>query len=276
MPEPIATPRPITDAEGEFFREHGWVKLDQLISTDAAAGLLRLIQAKMGARAESTAHPKLNDGKNPGGRFHTYSPLSVEVATGAVLDDAFHGFSHSPEMGQAGAKLWGESVRFWADQALVKTPASFADGSSETAWHVDISGVARSPFADPNAQFLIWLALNDVPRERGAMRFVSPQDITDEVWETVRSKPLLETYEIFEQQGILSPPLDLKAGDATVHNGATLHSAPLNTTDEIRWIYNAIMFPARSTWTGEVFWPNEGTEMQVGETFPDFRFPVLA
>ena len=74
----------------------------------------------------------------------------------------------------------------------------------------------------------------------------------------------------------LSDPITLGPGDATVHNGATLHSAPKNTTDEIRWIYNAVMFPARATWTGEVFWPNEGTEMQVGETFPDFRFPVLA
>jgi ectoine hydroxylase-related dioxygenase (phytanoyl-CoA dioxygenase family) len=196
--------------------------------------------------------------------------------SGAVLDDVFHAFSHSRAIGEAGVKLVGESVRFYVDQALVKAPMTFENASGVTAWHVDSSGRESSPFANPNHQILVWLALNDVPPERGMMRFVSPQDITDEVWKIVRENELLESYTILEERGILSPPLHLQPGDATVHSGATLHSAPENTTDEMRWAYNVSMFPARSTWTGAVSWPNDGTEMEIGKTFPDFRFPVLA
>lgn len=276
MGEVGPTPRSITDDEAAFFREHGWVKLDQLITSDAAAELLERIKTKMGESAEVTAHPKLNGGKNPGGRFHTYAPLSTDVVSGSVLDEHFYAFSHSTTMGQLGEKLIGEPVRFWADQAMVKTPVSFEGGSGETAWHVDIAGAAGTPFAEPNFQFLVWLALNEIPPERGSMRFVSSQDIDETVWQIARENTVADAIPLLEARGVLSPPVHLRPGDATVHSGATLHGALANSTDEPRWVYNTVMFPARCTWTGEVFWPNEGTEMKVGETFPDFRFPVLA
>jgi ectoine hydroxylase-related dioxygenase (phytanoyl-CoA dioxygenase family) len=282
------TPRSITDDEVAFFEENGWVKLEQFIPTEAAAGLLARVQEKMGGeRVTATSHPneQLKDRNTKGTRFHTYAPLSVDACTGEVLDEAFHAFSHSHAMGEAAAKLCGEPVRFLIDQALVKAPVSFDNASGETAWHVDISGRDDTPFENPNKQVLLWLALNDVPAERGAMRFVAPRNITEEVWRVVRENTLLDSYATLEQQGLISPPLNFKAGDATVHSGATLHSAPANMTDEARWVFNQSMFPARATWTGAgsglaipdvVQDPKTGTRLEAGKGFPDFRFALLA
>jgi len=283
----VATPREITDAESAFFKEHGWVKLEQLITREDAADLLARVKEKMGGdEVKVTAHSndKLTDRNMAGTRFHTFAPLSVNATTGEVLDDTFNAFSHSAAIGRVAAKLCGEPVRYLIDQALVKAPAAAENGSGETAWHVDLSGRGETPFQNPNTQVLVWLALNEVPAARGSMRFVGPNDQNDEVWEIVKGKSLQETYKIFEERGILSPPLDFQPGDATVHSGATLHSAPLNTTDEARWVYNLSMFPARTEWTGqtsglgvpEVVEDPKGLEkLEAGKVFPDFRFPVL-
>jgi hypothetical protein len=271
-----ATVREITDDEAQIFAEQGWAKLDQLISGEAAADLLAKLQRKMGADGQTTTHPSADRAGGRTSYFNTFSPLSVEVVSGDVLDEDFNAFSHSEAMGRAGAKLCGEPVRFWVDQAMVKTPVAGDAGSGETTWHVDISGFDTTPFGPPSQQVLVWIALNDIPADRGAMRFVAPKDIDDEVNRIIKELPILESYAALEELGVISEPLDLKAGDATVHSGGTLHSAPPNTTSEPRWVYNSIMVPARSTYTGNVFWPNEGIEMAKGELFPDHRFPVLA
>jgi ectoine hydroxylase-related dioxygenase (phytanoyl-CoA dioxygenase family) len=283
----VATPREITDAEAAFFKEHGWVKLEQLVTREDAADLLTRVQEKMGGeRVSATSHPneKLTDRNMAGTRFHTFAPLSVDATTGEVLDETFNAFSHSAAMGRVASKLCGEPVRYLIDQALVKTPVSFENGSGETAWHVDLSGRGETPFQNPNTQVLVWLALNEVPAARGSMRFVGPTNIDDEVWQIVKENSLQESYKLLEERGVLSPPLDFQPGDATVHSGATLHSAPLNTTDEARWVYNLSMFPAQSEWTGHVSGlgvpervedPTGLEKLEVGKVFPDFRFPVL-
>ena len=48
----------------------------------------------------------------------------------------------------------------------------------------------------------------------------------------------------------ISPPLDLRAGDVTVHDALTVHSAPENETDSIRWVYSITWFPAETLYTG--------------------------
>jgi ectoine hydroxylase-related dioxygenase (phytanoyl-CoA dioxygenase family) len=268
------TPRTISDGEAAFFRQHGWVKLDALISSEAAAELLRQAKARVSNRSvESRQSAGLKGGDRP--FVNTRESASVDIATGEPVDQFFYKFSHSPEMGQVGAKLCGEPVRFLVDQVLVKPPSSDVPGAGETAWHVDFSGQPNSPFTDPNFEFLIFLALNDIPPERSTMRFIGPQDISAEVWKIASQSPLTESYAKLDQLNILSPPIHLRPGDATVHSGTTMQSTPKNTTDEPRWIYNTVQFPARCKWTGEHFWPVEGAELVVGGTFPDHRFPVL-
>jgi hypothetical protein len=263
--------RDVTPEEVAFFEENGWVKLDQLIPEAAATSLLERLKEHMGAEGGHGEHPE-NKGQTV--RWKVFAPLSVELETGVVRDNLFHSFSHSPSLGRVGKALLGSEARFWVDQALVKQPQG-RDGSGATDWHIDIGDRDDSPFV-PGHQVNIWIALAEVTPEHGAMRFVAPKDLTDDVKQLVAGRPVEETFADLEQRGILSPPLHLRPGDATVHGGGTFHAAPANLTDTPRWAYFVSLFPKGARYSGNPFWPMVGVEnVQVGEEFPDHRFPVL-
>jgi hypothetical protein len=264
-------PRPVTSEELAFFDEHGWVKLEQLIPAQQAGVLLERHKEKMGEHGLDGEHP---DGDATTARWRVFAPLSVDKVTGAVRDDLYHSFSHSPELGRVGEAFLGGPVRYWIDQALVKAPAGEA-GSGETSWHIDIGDKGTSPF-DPPAQINIWIALADVTAEHGSMRFVSPKDLTDEIKQSVEGRPVEETIPELERLGIVSERLDLRPGDATVHAGLTFHSAPPNRTSSARWGYFVSLVPAGTRYSGVPYWPMvDVADVEVGKPFPDFRFPVL-
>jgi hypothetical protein len=273
---PELTPRAVDDEERRFFADNGWVKLEGLISEEAAATLRRRLEDKMGVDATVAQHPA-GDSRGNGyeSPWHTFAPVSIENRTGETADELFYSFSHSPELGAVGAALLGGPVRYWIDQSLVKMPAG-SDGSGETMWHSDIGGVATSPF-DPPVQVQLWIALTDITPELGSLRFIPPKDTDDDVRALIKERGVEGSYAELEARGILSPQLRMKAGDATVHGSSTLHSAPPNKTNRVRWAYIVSVFPAQTKFTGNPFWPCEGVEgVTKGEPFPDHRYPVLA
>jgi hypothetical protein len=273
--------REITDEEVRFYQENGWVKLDQLISSEAAVTLLDRVKALMGADASGALHPR--DGDNPQAiftYFHTWEPLSSDIATGAPLDDLFYAVSHSPAVGRLGEKLNSAPVRFWIDGALVKMPSKASEtGSGPTNWHADVGAVDRSPFSPPEGQMQLWVALRDMTPEHGTMRFVAPAMQTSEVreiCERLAADPEA-SYPRLEEMGVISAPISMRAGDATIHSSATLHSAPPNRSDSPRWGYFISLFPADSVWSGSKHFALDKVQgLQVGEAFDNARFPVLA
>ena len=58
-------PRAITDEEVATFKEQGWVKFDQLISTEGAGVLLSRLQEIMGVDGSRAAHPASPDCRHP-------------------------------------------------------------------------------------------------------------------------------------------------------------------------------------------------------------------
>jgi hypothetical protein len=273
--------REITADEISFFKSHGWAKFDRLISTTEAETLLSRLQEIMGVDAARAAHPAMPD--NPQAAipfFHTWEPLSADLATGDSIDDVFYNVSHSPEVGDLGQRLSGAPVRYWIDGALVKMPRSDATtGAGPTNWHTDVGAVDTSPFSPPEGQMQLWIALRDMTPEHGTMRFISPDKTTDEVRAICKeyaSDPEA-SYPILEKLGVLSPPVSLKAGDATIHASGTLHSAPPNTSDTPRWGYFISLFPSTSVYSGNSHWALDQVEgLTPGGPFVEARFPVLA
>jgi hypothetical protein len=273
--------RDITAEEVAFYRENGWVKFDQLISSDAAATLLARVKELMGADATKALHPTAPE--NPEKTFtyfHAWEPLSADNATGAPLDEVFYGVSHSPGVGRLAAKLNGAPVRYWIDGALVKLPAKASEtGSGPTSWHADAGAVETSPFSPPEGQMQLWFALNDITPEHGTLRFVAPAKQTPEVREICKelaSDPEA-SYARLEELGAISEPFSMRAGDATIHSSATLHSAPPNRTDTPRWGYFVSVFPADSVWSGKSHFCLDSLQgMQPGKSFDDSRFRVIA
>jgi ectoine hydroxylase-related dioxygenase (phytanoyl-CoA dioxygenase family) len=189
----------------------------------------------------------------------------------SLADPVLGSYVRSAELGRVAYDLIGRPVRYLQDQLLVKRPSS--TGGAATQWHQDMpylpldrSGVAH-----------IWLALVDVPPEMGSMRFLDRSHLMgsfgraqhDELGDLSRTHP-----ELFETCG-MSPPLHLVAGDATVHDAATAHYAPPNSTETPRWAYLTAFFRADALYTGA---PHRDTSvvagLQVNKVLDHPRFPV--
>jgi len=119
--------------------------------------------------------------------------------------------------------LKADHVRLWHDQALFKEP-----GGRMTDAHQDCS---YWPIAEPQFTLTMWLALTDVPVEKGSLYFY-PHTNDPKLKEYVdifknphQPKLLKETEKVF---------VPLKAGDATFHSGLTFHGAGNNQTKGMR------------------------------------------
>lgn len=114
-------------------------------------------------------------------------------------------------------------VRLWHDQALFKEP-----GGRITDAHQDCS---YWPIAEPQFTLTMWLALTDVPVEKGCLYFY-PQTNDPNLKEYVDIfKNPHQPNHLNDKEKVFMP---LKAGDATFHSGLTFHGAANNQTNEMR------------------------------------------
>ena len=116
-----------------------------------------------------------------------------------------------------------DHIRLWHDQALFKEP-----GGRITDAHQDCS---YWPIAEPQFTATIWLALTDVPVEKGCLYFY-PQTNDPNLKEYVDIfKNPHQPNHLNDKEKVFVP---LKAGDATFHSGLTFHGAANNQTNEMR------------------------------------------
>src|SRR5258705_11203255 len=73
----------------------------------------------------------------------------------------------------------------------------------------------------------------------------------------------------------LSPPLDLRAGDATAHAQYVIHGAPRNTTSEPRWAYISIYVPADVRYIGTPHFTLRGIDIEPRATLDHPLFPLV-
>lgn len=119
--------------------------------------------------------------------------------------------------------MQADHVRLWHDQALFKEP-----GGRITDAHQDCS---YWPIAEPQFTATMWLALTDVPVEKGCLYFY-PQTNDPNLKEYVDIfKNPHQPNHLNDKERVFVP---LKAGDATFHSGLTFHGAANNQTDQMR------------------------------------------
>ena len=230
--------RAVTDEEVRFFFENGWVKLERLISREYAAQLLEGAKRLFGEDGNApNDEPELPEG---------YRWFRTHVGLGDS-DPHYRALATSQALGGNFARLFGResSIRKMRDSLLLKHPAG--GGMAEpTRYHQD---TLQNFFSEANT-LNIWLALDEVRPEQGALRFYSRSHKLDnlgnllspEIWEGWAS--------YLKEHCTLTDPIHLQPGDVTVHSHFTIHGTGANSSPHPRWSWGALYLPGDARYTG--------------------------
>lgn len=246
----------LDDAMVESYRRDGFVRIRSAISPQEAA---RFAAAVDGARrAVSDLH-----------RGSTFTQLvNVWQHEPTLRELTLH-----PRLAALATRLAGVPLRLWHDHLLIKEPHNGA----ATHFHQDApywphvtadggrGGIALSA----------WVALVDVPAERGCMTFLPGSH--DHVG--LRSQDLTDPGDLFSIAPDLRwherVTLPLRAGDCTFHTSWTAHTAQPNDTDDPRIAHVVIFMDADTRYTGARHPVADGLGLEPGRPFEHDLFPLL-
>ncbi|MEM7131910.1 MAG: phytanoyl-CoA dioxygenase family protein [Chloroflexota bacterium] len=210
-----------------FYRENGFVKIEGLLTGSALAYFRAAIGAAVGYSYRDD-HRTLDE--KP-----AYQQSFLQAMRLCFSFPAIKSFTFSKRFaGVARDLMQVDHVRLWHDQALYKQPKARLTNHHQDA--------AFWPLEPGDKTTTLWMALCDVPLERGCMAFIPNShhlgekefvDIFNATDETERTKKVVDSQWI---------PLPLVAGDATFHSGLTYHRAFANQTDEMREAMTIIYF----------------------------------
>jgi len=233
--------RELTEDEVGEFRKNGWVSLHGLISTELAGELLKHIKAVTGLD-----YDELDPGTEAEGKA-TFRSSAFNVLTMPRLEDPFlAAYQTSPKLGDVAARLSGNRpMRLLTDSVIYKLPY-WTGAGDVTEWHQDLPNMPL----DRRGPVQIWLALCDISPEMGSMQHLSGSQREDKLTPMGQKSldELLEAHPHLSQYPI-SEPESFKPGDAIAHDGMTLHYAPLNHTNRVRWAYTSYRVPAETKYT---------------------------
>jgi hypothetical protein len=254
----LAGIREVTEQEVEFFGTNGWAKLDQVLPRELTNELLTLAQTNMGPNGDD---PRFNI---RGGRYAAWpNTVGSEPRLKAI--------SHSGELGKIASTLvGGRPLRWYTDVFMAKLSAD--SGGTRTPWHQDYTMQGW----DRGGGLTMWIPLVDCPPEKGSLRFLDRSPLAGPLGRfgmRADGRDIVDFYPEILDKFKMSPPLDLKVGDVTVHDVMTVHSAPDNLTASTRWVYAVTYFPAETLYNGAK--SNHVTGLEIDQTYPDDRFPII-
>ncbi|GIH79693.1 phytanoyl-CoA dioxygenase family protein [Planobispora longispora] len=248
--------RDVTDDEVAFFRDNGWVRLPRLVDSGHVTVLRDRALDYLAARPRTVTS-------------------QVDQAFGqsrdiAETDGRFRDLALAPPLGRAAVRLLHgvAGVRVQVTNLLIKEPG----GHGATEFHQDFPWMPM----DRSAMLTLWLALVDVPADMGSLRFytgshrhgVLGRSFARDGDDQLSQHPWLKELE-------LSPPLDLAAGDATVHHALTVHGAPANHRDTPRVSFTVTYFDADALYTGTPYRQTDDLGLTVNRPFGHPKFPVV-
>ena len=171
-----------------------------------------------------------------------------------------------PGLASYASQLSGIPVRLWHDQLLIKKPHNH----TATEFHQDSP---YWPHTGGRHQLSAWVALVDVPVERGCMTFIPGSHRRQDL----RAIDLTDAHDLFDAAPDLAyeprVTVPLRAGDCTFHNGYLAHTANANDTDEFRYAMVNIYVDAETRYNGTAHPCTDDLGLTVGEVLPDDEFP---
>lgn len=247
----LDSPYTLTDEQIAAYQRDGFALLRTVASPDEVAAYRTLITKRMADFAQ---------GYKPLDQRDTYGKAFIQLSNIWEQSASVAKFTQARRFARIAAELMGvEGVRLYHDQALYKEP-----GGGHTPWHQDqqywpLDGVPC---------VTLWMPLVDASENMGTMRFAAgsqnlgylgPQNISDD--SEVRFQQMIadKGYSIHAAGA-------MTAGDATFHNGWTLHGAPGNTSPSVTREVMTIIYLADS---GVISTPDSGQrENDLARWFP--------
>ena len=241
----------ITARQIEDYRAQGFVRVPNLLAPDEVA---RFREAALQVSASSTKYEAkvFQQLVNVWRENETMRELTLNARIGAIAE-----------------KLSGQRLRLWHDQILIKKPHN----NAPTMFHQD---KPYWPHGDSPHPISCWIALVDVPVERGCMTFLpGSQSNTG-----LKAQDLNDAGSLFGlapelrwQERVTVP---LRAGDCTFHHGLCAHMANPNDTDEARVAHAIIYMNANTTLTSYPHIVTDPLGMEVGQVIEGEMFPAVA
>jgi ectoine hydroxylase-related dioxygenase (phytanoyl-CoA dioxygenase family) len=234
------------------YRRDGVVRIRNIISPEEAA---RFRDAAVAATAE--ADDLFKESKI----FNQYVNVWRD-------NDVLRELTLDPRLAAAATALAGVPLRIWHDQLLIKPPHNGA----ATEFHQD---APYWPHGGSRHSLSAWVALVDVPVERGCMTFIPGSHYHQDL----RRQDLADRDDMFRAAPDLRweerLTIPLRAGDCTFHNAYLAHSATPNLTDDPRIAHVAIYIDADTTYTGAGHVVTDGVGLTVGEPLEHELFPAV-
>ena len=251
--QPTTRARDLSDETVAAYRRDGFVRIPRVFDEQRTA---RFATAAMAARE----------------RVRDYNAGHAVFAQLLQLwrrDDTLRELTLDPELARIATALAGVPLRLWHDQLLIKDPHNGA----RTEYHQDNP---YWPHAPNRHALSAWVALVDVPVERGCMTFIPGQH---DVYRNLRPQDLEDGDDLFglapELRYAPRHTLPLRAGDCTFHHSFTPHTANANATDDPR-IAQVVIYVDRETRFAESSHPvTDGLGLVPGDPPPAGTFPPL-
>lgn len=240
----------LSDALVEQYRRDGFVRVRGVFSRDEALAF-RDVAQNASERMKSMDY---------GSKIFTQSVNPWRE------DKALRRLSLDARLGRIAQQLAGVDLRLWHDQILIKAPHN----DTPTEFHQD---QPYWPHADSTRPLSAWIALSDVPAERGCMTFLpGSQNRADLPEQHLGSKNSLFEIcpDLIYSERVTVP---LRAGDLTFHHGRCAHMAYANETDQPRVAVTVIYMEENATFNGASHPVTDAMNLQIGQPFEDEVFP---
>lgn len=246
----------------EFFMEHGWVQVDDVISNDEVnavrAEVLRML--KQGVTNVDHHFEDLATDE--------YARLGEVVNEPSRFSELMRDFATSKKIGDLMREVMGVAeIRLFRDLGINKLPTSQA--GIQTGIHQDLPNYPIRT----EIEAAVWIALTDLPANSGTLRWLDGSHRMGElgIWVLPGKDWLVEHP---EDEAKLTAPPAMRAGSATIHHGYTLHGTDPNLSGMPRLGLTLAFCSAEATFTGGASRWTDELGLEVDKPLDHPFFPI--
>ncbi|MCC6578974.1 MAG: phytanoyl-CoA dioxygenase family protein [Phycisphaeraceae bacterium] len=242
---------PVTDEMVAAYRRDGFVKVPGVLTPEEVA---LYAQASLDATEQ-----------HAGDRRYGAFDQTVNIWR---KDPLLKQLTLHPVLAAAAKKLHGGRLRIWHDHILIKRPQK----STATEFHQD---KPYWPHATSPNPLSAWIALCDVPVEKGCMTFLPGS----QNWTSLPAQDLNDSQSLAnicgDMRWIPRVTMPLRAGECTFHHGLCAHMATPNHTPDPRIAYVIIYMDETATYSGIKHIVTDPLNLQPGDRLDGELFPEV-